>query len=195
LRQATMNSEAFTSTTGNSVDMPRNIHCQFSPSSQIINEFRDCFFSLINHFMVLASEMLEKFLVCSKCVAPIGFIHQPKCSKESSARPNIWKKIKYDDKFITFAMKFSFHEMLGQSGQKRILANIASACCKQNLVQFQLKPTLTLYPKTWPSTWIREKEKKKQIMRKAIMETQSAPVQDELDDNLILKPLFGDDEN
>src|SRR5690349_4068721 len=80
--------------------------------SQIINEFRESFFSVYNHWMILAAELLEKFLICGNCSTPIGFPHQPLCLTKSLSKPNVWKKTNIDDKFITFSMNFCFNDLI-----------------------------------------------------------------------------------
>jgi hypothetical protein len=145
-----------------------NFKPYFLLESQIVNEFREAFFSLYNHFLILAAELMEKFLICSNCSIPIGFPHKPLCLTKSLIRENVWKKTKYDDKFITFGMKFSFNDIVAPGCRKNILTQIANSCLKQSITQHRHeKLTLPSITKTWPSAWIRdEKDKEKKPMRK-----------------------------
>lgn len=134
---------------------------QFSLRSQIVNDFRDSFFSLYNHFMVLAAELMEKFLICGDCSTPIGFPHQPLCLTKSMSTPNIWKKVNFDDKFITFGMNFCFNDLLIPNGRMDILSKIASCCMKQ--AQVHEKTSLPLVTNSWPDRWILGNKSKKKI--------------------------------
>lgn len=121
--------------------------------SQIIYEFRESFFSLYNHFLVLAAELMEKFLLCGNCCVPIGFPHQPLCLTESMS--NLWKKTKFDDKFITFGMNFCFDDLITPGCRKNLLTMISNACWKQSMRQRSPKPSLPLMTKSWPKRWLR----------------------------------------
>jgi hypothetical protein len=128
--------------------------------------------------MILSAELLEKFLICTNCSMPIGFPHKPLCLTKHLTKPNIWKKTKYDDKFITFEMKLSFNDIIAPGCRKNILTQIASSCYKQSNAYFHEKPFLPSITKSWPSAWNRdrkEKEKaKKPMMTRKIY---SAPSQ------------------
>lgn len=143
-----------------------------SLNSQIIQEFRESFFSIYNHFLILAAELMEKFLICSNCSTPIGFPHKPLCLIKSLTTPIVWKKTQYDDKFITFGMKFSFNEIFAPGCRKKILAQIANACFKQSAVQRQDKPSLPLIPKSWPRSWIRDEIERKPVQMQKTNSTQ-----------------------
>lgn len=139
------------------------------PNSQIIDEFRESFFSLYNHFLVLTAELMEKFLICNNCSTPIGFPHKPLCLTKYLTLPIVWKKTKYDDKFITFGMHFSFNDIFAPGCRKSILSQITSTCFKQSISQRNDKPALSMIPKCWPGAWVRdskEKAKKPNPMRK-----------------------------
>lgn len=132
------------------------------PRSQIICELREAFFSLYNHFLILAAELMEKFLICNNCSTPIGFPHQPLCFTESISKPNIWRKTKYDDKFITFGMHFRFEEITIPECRKDILLHIENACSKQSQFQCREKTSFPLTTRNWPCHWFRgNKDKSK----------------------------------
>lgn len=142
---------------------------RFTVYSQIVNEFRESFFSLYNHFLILAAELMEKFLLCNNCSTPIGFPHQPLCLTESMS--NIWKKTKFDDKFITFGMNFCFNDFISPESRKNVWMLIANSCWKQNMVQSQPKVSLPLMTKSWPKRWLRGDKKKTE--KRAPMKTRA----------------------
>lgn len=105
--------------------------------------------------------------MCENCSTPIGFPHKPFCLTKSLSLPNVWKKTKYDDKFITFGMKFPFSEIIAPGCRKNIMNQIADSCFKQSVSQAHEKPSLPTIAKSWPSSWIRnEKEKKPAQIRR-----------------------------
>lgn len=135
--------------------------------SQIIHKFHESFFSIYNHFMVLAAELMETFLICLNCATPIGFPHQPLCLTESMSPVSAWRKTKLDDKFITFGMNFFFGDLIEPECRKQILTQITATCLKQCQVQGQgevLRPTQD----AWPLRWVRNKVKKREIVFKKI---------------------------
>ncbi|CRK86659.1 CLUMA_CG000495, isoform A [Clunio marinus] len=128
---------------------------------QIIHEFYESFFSVQNHYLILSAELLEKFLICNDCSIPIGFPHKPKCLTKSMSKPIVWKKIKFDDKFITFGMKFSFDDFVAPGSKKNILTQIASSCLKrQNRNVGHEKTSMLLTTKSFPRRWVRSDKSK-----------------------------------
>ena len=110
---------------------------------------------------------MEKFLICSNCSTPIGFPHQPLCLTESMS--NIWKKTKFDDKFITFGMNFCFNDLITPGCRKNILMMIANSCWKQSMMQNLPKASLPLVTHSWPKRWLRGDKKKNE--KRAPMKT------------------------
>lgn len=98
---------------------------------------------------------MEKFLICNNCSTPIGFPHQPLCLTKSMSIPNVWRKTKFDDKFITFGMNFRFDELTIPGCRKNILSHIANACLKQCRAEVHEKTSLPLVTKSWPGRWLR----------------------------------------
>lgn len=123
----------------------------------IIEEFRNGFYSLMNHFYVLGAELLEKFLICGECNVPIGFVHQCGCSvREENERRFKWKKVARDDKFITFDMRFSFEDLLDPQKRKEIVSLIGRTTSKQIRIGNHEKTSLPLATKSsWPAKWNR----------------------------------------
>lgn len=131
--------------------------------SQIVSEFRDSFFSVYNHFLVLAAELMEKFLICGYCSTPIGFPHQPHCLTKSFSKSIIWKKIYFDDKFVTYGMKVPFNELIFSNNHKGIRTKITECCMNQVRAQGQKKTLLPLVTNSWPDQWVRDKNECKQV--------------------------------
>lgn len=125
----------------------------------LIVEFRDVFFSIMNHFFVVGAELMEKFLICGDCMTPIGFSHTITCSSNSNSSNELnfsWKKNKVDDKFITYGMQFCFNELIIPGNRKDILTMINRACEKQQkkfvkVDRFSFPPA----SKSWPLKWMR----------------------------------------
>ena len=166
-----MKSRELLSTTGqiNFSMSPSQFPIISTPTSLIVNELRESFFSLYNHFVILAAELMEKFLLCNNCSTPIGFPHQPLCLTKSLSVPSIWKKTRYDDKFITFGMNFCFSEIFKPRCRKNILTQIANSCLKQSITQRHEKTSLSYSTKSWPMRWMRgDKEKKNKEKRMQI---------------------------
>lgn len=126
-------------------------------NSCIINDFRQSFFSIYNHFMVLSAEMMEKFLICNYCTVPIGFPHQPLCVAKSTTS-NIWRKTKIDDKFITYGMNFCFNDLVVPGCRKNIMMQITNSCGKQKSLHQQQKCAMPLLTRAWPSRWLRSSD-------------------------------------
>lgn len=105
-------------------------HSLTSIYSNIIEEFRNGFYSLMNHFYVLGAELLEKFLICGECNIPIGFTHQPTCNTKSEMN-FMWRKGRMDDKFITYKMKFSFDDLLIPGRRNKIIKELNKAMSEQ----------------------------------------------------------------
>lgn len=105
--------------------------------------------------MILAAELMEKFLICSDCSTPIGFPHQPLCLTEAMSVQNVWRKTKYDDKFITFGMNFCFNDIISPGCGKNILTKISNECLKQSLRTLEVKTSMPLTTKSWPERWMR----------------------------------------
>lgn len=131
----------------------------FTHNRHIISEFRDGFFSIMNHYFVVVAELMEKFLICGDCTTPIGFPHASTCNNAGN-RPNEmnfkWKKSKIDDKFITYAMRFCFNEMITPASKKDIVHLITSACERSK--RYGGRKARASFPpasKSWPLKWIR----------------------------------------
>lgn len=107
----------------------------------------------MNHFFVVVAELMEKFLICGDCTTPIGFPHAITCSK-SDEMNFVWKKNKFDDKFITYGMQFSFNELIIPGNRKDILNMIGSACVKQYCKRAE-KASFPPASKSWPAKWLR----------------------------------------
>lgn len=101
---------------------------------------------------MLTAELMEKFLLCNDCSTPIGSPHQSNCLSASMSPPLIWKKTKFDDKYITLGMNFSFYD-IPLSYRKNILANLSKACDKQN--KPIERPALSVGNKMWLNRWMR----------------------------------------
>lgn len=173
---------------------PSRCHCRGSLASkinsrcsQIVVKFHEAFYSMFNHFLVLSAELLENFLVCNECSSPIGFSHRPQCMSAATAalsKQSIWRKTKYDDKFITFGMKFSFYDIVSSEYRHNIIRkSIERACWKQ---QHQLqheqhasstrrKESQQFIPKNWPSLWIRDDSDQQLLRDRAKKRTKSRP--------------------
>jgi phospholipase C len=127
--------------------------------SQIVVKFHEAFYSMFNHFLVLCAENLESFLICSDCRTPIGFSHHSKCIALSVVKPNIWRKTKYDDKFITYGMKFNFYDIVSPEYRQSIVQKIKKTCWEQQIhARHQLLRTTKSKPfmsKSWPTRWLR----------------------------------------
>lgn len=103
---------------------------------------------------MLAAELMEKFLLCNDCSSPIGSPHQPNCLTDAMSPSVIWKKTKFDDKFITFGMNFNFDDIV-TGYRKNILSRLSKTCEKQSKLQGHEKISLPLVTKNWPNRWIR----------------------------------------
>jgi hypothetical protein len=139
----------------------------FRFDSQIVFEFRESFFAIFNLFVVAAAECMETFLFCSNCLSPVGFPHKENCLVASMSPRSLWKKTKYDDKFITFGMNFFFDELIKPTIRKNILAQITTSCHKNCQVQC---PKITFNPSRdiWPLFWARSEQEKRQICDKKV---------------------------
>lgn len=150
----------------------KNVHFTFNlpfhvllTCSQIVVKFHEAFYSMFNHFLVLCAENLESFLICSDCRAPIGFSHHSKCIAISAERANIWRKTKYDDKFITYGMKFNFYDIVSPEYRQSIVQKIKKTCWEQQIharqqllrttTTMKSKPFMSKNVKSWPTRWLR----------------------------------------
>ncbi|KAG5673233.1 hypothetical protein PVAND_003297 [Polypedilum vanderplanki] len=130
----------------------------YDHNKNIIEEFRNGFYSLMNHFYVLGAELLEKFLICGECNTPMGFTHQLDCSIKQD-KVFKWKKTNFDDKFITFDMKFSFGELFNPKKKKEILKLIQMTINKQGQIGSSPKTSLPIDLKSsWPEKWTRNNQ-------------------------------------
>lgn len=147
----------------------RRFHIKFnslSRCSQIVVKLNDAFCSMFNHFLVLSAELLENFLICSGCSSPIGFAHQPHCTGTvATSKSSIWRKTKYDDKFITFGMKFSFYDIVSSEYRHNVIRKSIERACWEQQKQHQLqlqhasstrKKSQQFISKNWPSLWLRD---------------------------------------
>lgn len=174
-----------------------------SSCSQIVVKFHNAFYSIFNHFLVLSAELLEIFLICNECLSPIGFSHQPQCMNATS-KPSIWRKTKYDDKFITFGMKFSFYDIVSSEYRHNIIRKaIESACWEQRQQQQQQqqyehassshKESQQFISKNWPSRWLRDDSDKLRDDKKrgtnSRIRSPYPPTSSSSPDNSIFQPL------
>jgi hypothetical protein len=137
--------------------------------SRIVHELRESVFSMYNLFLALAAELMEKFLICNNCSSLIGFSHQPLCLTESLSEPNVWKKLKFDDKFITFGMKFCFDDLVAPGCRKNIKSRIISSCLRQWRHQVHARNDsqgLRFTHSAWPHRWTRGKLSKAPVATK-----------------------------
>lgn len=119
----------------------------------------------MNHFYALGAELLEKFLICGECNVPIGFTHQLNCSVREESEKNFkWKKTAFDDKFITFDMRFSFSELFDAPRRKEIIKLIKRSTSKQIRIGNRSKTSLPLSAKSsWPGKWNRGCSKARRV--------------------------------
>lgn len=122
----------------------------------------------MNHFFVVAAELMEKFLICGNCDAPIGFphaiicTHHPEYPSYCNELNFTWKKSQGDDKFITYGMQFNFNELvLPPNERKDIQAMINRACERQQnnninrIERFLSTSSMSMLSKSWPLKWMR----------------------------------------
>lgn len=121
----------------------------------------------MNHFFVVAAELMEKFLICGDCMTPIGFPHAITCRSNINSSNELnfsWKKNKVDDKFITYGMQFCFNELVIPGNRKDILAMIHNACEKhQNKFGKVTKFSFPPASKSWPLRWMRNGDKNRKF--------------------------------
>jgi hypothetical protein len=101
---------------------------------------------------------MEKFLICGDCTTPIGFPHESTCNNVSGSANEMnftWRKNKIDDKFITYAMEFSFNELITPASKKDILNVITRACEKQKRQSRRTRVSFPPASRCWPWKWIR----------------------------------------
>lgn len=142
--------------------------------SVIVDEFRESFFSTYNNFLMLAAELMENFLLCNDCASPIGSLHKPNCLANALSPKAIWKKTKFDDKFITFGMNFNFDD-IAMGYRKNILSRLSKTCEKQSKAHEYEKISLPMDTKIWPSRWDRGgKNKNKNKPKRSIVQASVA---------------------
>lgn len=107
----------------------------------------------MNHFYAIGAELLENFLICGECNIPIGFTHQPTCNIKDETN-FMWRRVKYDDKFITYNMKFSFDELLIPSRRHKIIKMLNKTLLEQCQGRNNKNNPLTL-KNTWPLRFVR----------------------------------------
>ena len=154
----------------------------FPQRSQIVSDFHESFFTIYNYFMVLAAELMEKFLICGNCLTPIGFPHKPLCLTKSLSRPNIWKKTRFDDKLITFGMDFCFNDFISPGCHlSSILTKLNNSCLRQLQAKTQQKPSLPLVTNSWPDRWLRstkDRSKERKPMKTVRVSYKTHPIVD-----------------
>ena len=117
-------------------------------NQQLVDELKCSLFSLYNHLLVMSADLMQPFLICHYCCRPIGFSHSPLCI---ASKALMWKKIEFDDKFITIGMNFSFDELFDPNCKKNILFQIMKSCSQQMQMKPLLnKPILPWNSKNWP---------------------------------------------
>jgi hypothetical protein len=130
---------------------------QLTYKRAIIEEYRNGFFSIMNHFYVLGAELLEKFFICGDCNVPIGFAHSPLCAISNEPKFK-WMKKKFDDKYITYEMKFDFNELMNPAFRNDIIMMTVKNGLKVQKLHRETLPSIT---KMWPAKWLRGSEKNK----------------------------------
>ncbi|CAO1434245.1 unnamed protein product [Diamesa hyperborea] len=117
-------------------------------NQQLVDELKCSMFSLYNHLLVMSADLMQPFLICHYCCRPIGFSHLPLCI---ATKAIMWKKIAFDDKFITIGMNFSFDELFDPNCKKNILYQIMKTCSQQmQMKTLHNKPVIPWNSKNWP---------------------------------------------
>lgn len=117
-------------------------------NQQLVDELKCSMFSLYNYLLVMSADLMQPFLICHYCCRPIGFSHSPLCL---ASKALAWKKIAFDDKFITIGMNFSFDELFDPNCKKNILFQIMKTCSQQMQMKALLhKPIIPWNSKNWP---------------------------------------------
>lgn len=95
---------------------------------------------MFNHFLILAADLMEKFLLCTNCSSPVGFPHQLLCLTKSMTT-NSSELTDHDGRLITYGMNVCFNDTVIPSQRQNIIATIDNANSSQGKWQIQQKKT------------------------------------------------------